>query len=110
MAASAERMTNPQRRRNHSTRGAGRARMVRSLSAGAARLRKREAGATIRPAFAKEVATDEARLRELLESVREGALSIDETLERLRHLPYESIGFAEGDHHRALRHGFPEGG
>ena len=47
-------------------------------------------------------------MRELLESVRQGALSIDETLERLRHLPYESIGFAEVDHHRALRQGFPE--
>ncbi len=47
-------------------------------------------------------------MRELLESLQQGALSIDETLERLRHLPYEDIGFAEVDHHRALRRGFPE--
>jgi NCAIR mutase (PurE)-related protein len=33
---------------------------------------------------------------------------VDEALERLRHLPYEDIGFAEIDHHRALRRGFPE--
>jgi len=51
---------------------------------------------------------DEERLRELLESIRGGALSVDEALDRLRHLPYEDLGFAEIDHHRALRKGFPE--
>jgi len=33
---------------------------------------------------------------------------VDEALERLRRLPYENLGFAEVDHHRALRKGFPE--
>lgn len=33
---------------------------------------------------------------------------MDEALERLRDLPYEDLGFAELDHHRALRTGFPE--
>jgi NCAIR mutase (PurE)-related protein len=33
---------------------------------------------------------------------------LDEALGRLRRLPYEDIGFAEVDHHRALRRGFPE--
>jgi NCAIR mutase (PurE)-related protein len=47
-------------------------------------------------------------MRDLLESLQQGALSIDETLERLSHLPYEDLGFAEVDHHRALRRGFPE--
>jgi len=51
---------------------------------------------------------DEARLRELLESLQQGALPLDEVLARLRRLPYEDIGFAEVDHHRALRCGFPE--
>jgi NCAIR mutase (PurE)-related protein len=51
---------------------------------------------------------DEERLRELLESVQAGALSVDESLEQLRRLPYEDIGFAQIDHHRALRKGFPE--
>ena len=51
---------------------------------------------------------DEERLRQLLESVQGRALSVDEALERLRRLPYEDIGFAEIDHHRALRTGFPE--
>ncbi len=51
---------------------------------------------------------DERRLREVLESIQTGAVSIDEALERLSHLPYEDIGFASLDHHRALRTGFPE--
>ncbi len=47
-------------------------------------------------------------MRALLESLRQGALSVDEALSRLSHLPYEELGFAEVDHHRALRTGFPE--
>jgi len=33
---------------------------------------------------------------------------VDEALSRLRRLPYEDLGFALVDHHRALRKGFPE--
>jgi NCAIR mutase (PurE)-related protein len=51
---------------------------------------------------------DDARLRQLLTDLQTGALSIDETLERLRRFPYEDLGFAAVDHHRALRKGFPE--
>ncbi len=47
-------------------------------------------------------------LRQLLEEVREGKLSVEAGLRRLRHLPFEDIGFAKVDHHRALRHGMPE--
>jgi NCAIR mutase (PurE)-related protein len=48
------------------------------------------------------------QLRGLLEQVRNGALDIDAALERLRHLPFEDLGFAKVDHHRALRQGIPE--
>jgi NCAIR mutase (PurE)-related protein len=51
---------------------------------------------------------DEARLKELLESIQQGAISVDAGLNRLKDLPYEDLGFAELDHHRALRKGFPE--
>jgi NCAIR mutase (PurE)-related protein len=40
--------------------------------------------------------------------VRDGDVSIDSALERLRVLPYEDLGFAKVDHHRGLRDGFPE--
>jgi NCAIR mutase (PurE)-related protein len=49
-----------------------------------------------------------ADLKALLERVREGSLSPEAALERLRLLPYEDLGFAKLDHHRALRRGFPE--
>ena len=50
----------------------------------------------------------EPALRELLESVRGGGCSVDDALTRLRTLPFEDLGFAKIDHHRALRCGFPE--
>lgn len=50
----------------------------------------------------------EERLRALLEDVRSGKVSTEEALERLRALPFEDVGFARIDHHRAIRRGFPE--
>ncbi len=47
-------------------------------------------------------------VRKLFEQVRKGKLSPDEAVERLRHLPFEDLGFAKVDHHRALRAGMPE--
>jgi hypothetical protein len=47
-------------------------------------------------------------LMKLLTQVRAGNLSAAKALERLRHLPYENLGFARTDNHRALRQGFPE--
>jgi NCAIR mutase (PurE)-related protein len=54
------------------------------------------------------VKIDDTKLRELLTALQSGSLAVDEALERLRRLPYESLGFAEVDHHRAVRKGFPE--
>ena len=51
---------------------------------------------------------DSERLIELLEKVRRGHLSVSQAVTRLRHLPFEDLGFAKVDHHRALRQGFPE--
>jgi len=51
---------------------------------------------------------DQDQLRALLEQVRAGAVEIDAALDRLRHLPFEDLGFAKVDHHRSLRHGMPE--
>jgi len=50
----------------------------------------------------------EEQLRQLLEQVREGAVDVDSALTRVRHLPFEDLGFAKIDHHRALRCGMPE--
>jgi NCAIR mutase (PurE)-related protein len=47
-------------------------------------------------------------IRELFQQVRKGRLSPDEAVQRLRHMPFEDLGFAKVDHHRSLRVGMPE--
>ncbi|HEU5457241.1 MAG TPA: nickel pincer cofactor biosynthesis protein LarB [Terracidiphilus sp.] len=48
------------------------------------------------------------KIEVLLEAVRAGQTSVDAAVERLRDLPFEDLGFAKVDHHRALRTGMPE--
>jgi pyridinium-3,5-biscarboxylic acid mononucleotide synthase len=47
-------------------------------------------------------------LKQLFDDVRRGKLSSDEAVQKLRHLPFEDLGFANVDHHRVLRAGMPE--
>jgi pyridinium-3,5-biscarboxylic acid mononucleotide synthase len=47
-------------------------------------------------------------IRKLFDEVRAGRLTPDDAVARLRHLPFEDLGFAKVDHHRALRAGMPE--
>ena len=53
-----------------------------------------------------------AELRGLLDLVGSGGMSADDAharlLAELREQPYEDLGFARVDHHRAIRQGFPE--
>ena len=51
---------------------------------------------------------DIEKLRQLLDSVQHGQATVDEALERMRLLPYEDLGYAQLDLHRALRNGIPE--
>jgi len=51
---------------------------------------------------------NEHDVRKVLTALQRGELTLDRALDRLRHLPYEDLGFAKIDHHRALRQGFPE--
>lgn len=48
------------------------------------------------------------RLQALLQAVAAGQTTPDHALEQLRNLPFEDLGYAKLDHHRALRKGFPE--
>jgi len=50
----------------------------------------------------------EDQVRNILNEHKSGGLSLDEALARLRALPFEDLGFANIDHHRTLRQGFPE--
>jgi NCAIR mutase (PurE)-related protein len=51
---------------------------------------------------------DIEKLRQLLDSVQHGQTSVEDALESLRTLPYEDLGYAQLDLHRALRIGTPE--
>src|ERR1035438_10454580 len=51
---------------------------------------------------------DQDQLRTLFEQVRTGAVDSEAAMGRMRHMPFEDLGFAKVDHHRALRHGLPE--
>ncbi|MDP3278143.1 MAG: nickel pincer cofactor biosynthesis protein LarB [Deltaproteobacteria bacterium] len=48
------------------------------------------------------------KIREILERVQAGELSVEQSLESLKDLPFQDLGFARVDHHRALRQGHPE--
>ena len=47
-------------------------------------------------------------LRKLLQDVKDGSTNIDDALSSLKNLPYEDIGYANIDHHREIRNGYPE--
>jgi NCAIR mutase (PurE)-related protein len=51
---------------------------------------------------------DSDRLQELFEHVSAGTTTVAEAMEKLRHMPFEDLGFAKVDHHRAVRQGMPE--
>lgn len=48
------------------------------------------------------------QLRDLLEQVKSGEVAVDQAVDKMKHMPFEDIGFALVDHHRALRSGMPE--
>jgi NCAIR mutase (PurE)-related protein len=50
----------------------------------------------------------EEQIRKILAEHKSGALSSDDAIGQLRALPFEDLGFANIDHHRTLRNGFPE--
>ena len=48
------------------------------------------------------------RIRELLEAVKTGDISVDEALLEIKKEPFDDIGYAKVDHHRTVRQGMPE--
>lgn len=48
------------------------------------------------------------KLKELLRQVKNGQVSVEQAVIKMKHLPFENIDFAQIDHHRSLRKGFPE--
>lgn len=50
----------------------------------------------------------EEYIKDLLKAVSEGKATVDEAYRDLKDLPYKDMGFANIDHHRTIRTGFPE--
>ena len=50
----------------------------------------------------------EQKIRKIMTRVSNKKLDVDEALKKLKFLPFEDLGFAKIDHHRAFRKGFPE--
>ncbi|MCF7817196.1 MAG: nickel pincer cofactor biosynthesis protein LarB [Kiritimatiellales bacterium] len=48
------------------------------------------------------------KLEHLLNQFKNGDADLTQTLATLKQLPFEDLGFAKVDHHRALRTGYPE--
>ncbi len=48
------------------------------------------------------------KVKQILQAIQEQRLTVEDGLLKLQNLPYEDLGFAKVDHHRALRKGFPE--
>lgn len=51
---------------------------------------------------------DASTLRKLFQQVKGGRITADAAVARMRHMPFEDLGFAKLDHHRTLRQGLPE--
>lgn len=47
-------------------------------------------------------------IRELLKEVARGSISVDEAVLKLKKAPFEDLGFAKPDYHRAIRQGVAE--
>ncbi|MEK6580758.1 MAG: nickel pincer cofactor biosynthesis protein LarB [Nitrospirota bacterium] len=51
---------------------------------------------------------DRLKIKKILALVKNKRLSLEDAVNKLKHLPYEDIAFAKVDHHRHLRQGVPE--
>ena len=48
------------------------------------------------------------QLKKIFEQVKAGNITVEDAVDKLRHMPFEDLGFAHINHHRQLRRGFPE--
>mgnify|MGYP001557983228 FL=1 len=50
----------------------------------------------------------EQEIKKIMTDLKNGKVEVDDAIKKLKFLPFEDLGFAKIDHHRALRKGFPE--
>src|SRR3989338_620032 len=51
---------------------------------------------------------NEQEVKKIMNEVKNNKIGVDDAIRKLKFLPFEDLGFAKIDHHRALRKGFPE--
>lgn len=51
---------------------------------------------------------NQQEIKELLEQVKQGEVTVEEATQSIKKLPFEDIGYAKVDHHRHIRNGYPE--
>ncbi len=50
----------------------------------------------------------EQEIKKIMNDIKSKKINVDKAIKKLRFLPFEDLGYAKVDHHRALRKGFPE--
>ncbi|MBS3114339.1 nickel pincer cofactor biosynthesis protein LarB [Candidatus Woesearchaeota archaeon] len=50
----------------------------------------------------------EQKIRKIMQGVVNKKIYVDDAIKKMKFMPFEDLGFAKVDHHRALRKGFPE--
>ena len=50
----------------------------------------------------------EQKIKKIMQRVVNKKIGIDDAIKKMKFMPFEDLGFAKIDHHRALRKGFPE--
>ena len=51
---------------------------------------------------------NEKHLKEMLDNIKSGKMSVEDGINELKILPYEDLGYAKVDFHRSIRTGYPE--
>lgn len=51
---------------------------------------------------------DKEKIQQILQQVQDGSCSVQQAMLQLKMEPFEDLGFAKLDHHRALRQGAAE--
>ncbi len=51
---------------------------------------------------------NEQEVKKIMNEVKSKKIGVDDAIRKLKFIPFEDLGFAKIDHHRALRKGFPE--
>ncbi len=50
----------------------------------------------------------DSKIKDILKHIKSGEIEVEQAFEKLKDLPFEDLGYANLDHHRQIRTGYPE--